>query len=133
MCVLCVVRRLNARVGDEVVEDVVGRHRVPRRYEKWRKNDRTMCREKKKYIWMKQDNGMIVNRAMIDNVVVLRNIIGQLLDVSVLRGEGGGISNHFRVEGKLRIGMRWVKTRRVGKAMRVLKVSELNRKEKMEE
>ena len=35
---------------------------------------------------------------------------------------------------KLRMVMKWVKARRVGKAKRVLKVSELNKKkEKMEE
>ena len=35
--------------------------------------------------------------------------------------------------GKLRIGMRWVKTRRLGEAKRVLKVSELHKKEKIKE
>ena len=39
-------------------------------------------------------------------VVVSRYIIGRLLDVRVLRGEEGGMSDHFFVEGKLRVGMR---------------------------
>ena len=41
------------------------------------------------------------------------------------------MSNHFLVEGELRVGMKWVNTRRVGEAKRVLKVSELNKKEKI--
>ena len=68
-----------------------------------------------KYIWMRQDNGRAVDRAMMDCVVVLRNVIGRLLDVRVLKGEGG-MSDHFLVEGKLKVGMRWMKTRRVGEA-----------------
>ena len=40
------------------------------------------------------------------------------------------MSNHFLVEGKLRIGKRLVNTRRLGEAKRGLKVSELNKKEK---
>ena len=37
------------------------------------------------------------------------------------------------MEGKLSVGMKCVKTRRVGKAKRALKMSEFNKKEKMEE
>ena len=41
-----------------------------------------------------------------------------------LGGIRGGMSEHFIVEGKLRIGMKLVK--------KVLKVSQLNKKKKME-
>ena len=70
--------------------------------------------------WIRQDNGRVVHRAMMDYVVVLRNIIGLLLDVRVLRGEGGGMSNPFLVEGNLKID-RWMKNTKVGET--VLKVS----------
>ena len=40
--------------------------------------------------------------------------------------------DNFLLDGKLRVGMRWVKTRRVGEAKKILKVSELNKKEKIE-
>ena len=30
-----------------------------------------------KYTWMRQDNGRVVNRAMMNDVVVSRNVIGQ--------------------------------------------------------
>ena len=36
---------LTARFIDEIVEDVVGRHGVPGRKKKWRKNGSTICRE----------------------------------------------------------------------------------------
>ena len=37
------------------------------------------------------------------------------------------------MKGKLSAGRKWVKTRRVGEAMRVLKVSELNIKERIKD
>ena len=49
--------------------------------------------------------GRVVDRAMVDYVVVFRKVIGNLFDVRVLRGEGGGMSDHYLVEGKLRGGM----------------------------
>ena len=64
-----------------------------------------------KYTWMRNDNERVVDRAMMDYVVVLRKVIGRLLNVRALRGEEGGMSDHFLVEGKLRVSMRWVKTR----------------------
>ena len=36
-----------------------------------------------KYTWMRQDIGRVVDRAMMDYVIVLKNIIGRLLDVGV--------------------------------------------------
>ena len=51
----------------------------------------------------------------------------------VLRGDGGGMSDHILVEGKLRVDMKWVKTRRVGEIKKVVKVSELNTTEKYQE
>ena len=44
---------------------------------------------------MKQDNGRVVDGAMMYYVVVFSNVIGQLLDVRVLRGEGGDMSDHL--------------------------------------
>ena len=43
------------------------------------------------------------------------------------------MSDHFLVEEKLGIGRKWVKTRRLGEAMRAMKLSEINKKEKIEE
>ena len=51
-----------------------------------------------KYTWMRQDKGRVVDRAMMDYMVVSRNVIGRLLDVRVLR-EGKCMSDHFLAEG----------------------------------
>ena len=88
---------LNARIGDEVVEDIVSRNSEPGRNE----NDERMiglCIGKEvmvgnilfkkdihKYKWVKPDNGRVVGRTLMDYVVVSRKVILQLLDVRVLR------------------------------------------------
>ena len=65
-----------------------------------------------KYTWVRQESGRVVDRALMDYVVVSKNVIGTLLDVRVLRGEGGGLSDHHLVEGRLRVGMSRVRGRR---------------------
>ena len=55
-----------------------------------------------KYTWMRQDNGRVVGRAMMDYVVVSWNIMGWFLHVRILRGKGRGMSDHYHVEGVLR-------------------------------
>ena len=47
--------------------------------------DNTMFKKKDihKYTWMKQDGGRIVDRAMMDYVVISRDMVGRLLDVRV--------------------------------------------------
>jgi len=111
---------LNARVGNALVEGVVGVHGVPGRNENGEKMI-GLCVEREmvigntlfakkdiyKYTWVRQEGGRVVDRAMMDYVVVSRKVIGNLLDVRVLRGEGGGMSDHYLVEGKLRAGIRW--------------------------
>ena len=77
------------------------------------------------------DSGKVVDRALMDYVVVTRRIIGRVLDVNVYRGENGGISDHYLVEGKLRVDGRW--KRRRGGGREVLKVSVLNDKDKEHE
>ena len=39
--------------------------------------------------------GRVVDRALIDYVLLPKRILGRLLDVKVRRGEGGGMSAHF--------------------------------------
>ncbi|KAK7913713.1 hypothetical protein WMY93_013924 [Mugilogobius chulae] len=87
---------LNAGVGDEKMEGVVGVHGVPR------KNDSgerliEMCTERE------------------------MGACSKLLNVSVRRGESGGMSDHYLVEGMLRVGMPWVRSRKSGNAREVLR------------
>ena len=111
---------LNARVGNVAVEGVIGRYGVPGRNENGERMI-GLCVErelvigntfKKKeihtYTWERQDVGRIVDRALMDYVVVSKDMVGRLLDVRVLRGESGGLSDHY-LEGKLRVSMKWVR------------------------
>lgn len=56
----------------------------------------------------------MVDRALMDYVVVPRNVIQGSLVVMVMRGEGSGISDHFLVEGRLRVGSQRVVPRKAG-------------------
>ena len=48
------------------------------------------------------------------------------LDLKVWRGEGGGLSDHFLVEARLKLVGGWRSARRMEGVRNVLKVSELN-------
>ena len=80
---------LNARVGDEEIEGVVGRYGVPGRNEN---GDRLIgvCVEREmvvgntlfkkkdihKYTWVRQEGGRVVDKAMMDYVAVPRKVAG---------------------------------------------------------
>ena len=53
-------------------------------------------------------------------------MLGRLLDVKVWRGEGGGLSDHFFVEARLKLLGGWRSAGRMESVRNVLKVSELN-------
>lgn len=53
---------------------------------------------------MKQEYARVVDRALIDYMVVSRHVLQRLVDVMVLRREGGGISDYLLVEIKVRVG-----------------------------
>ena len=129
---------LNARVGDIPVPGVIGSYGVPGRNESG-ECLLEMCVERElvigntwfskkdihKYTWVRVANGRIIERALMDYVLVHKSVSERMLDVNVLRGESGGISDHYLVEGRLRVGGRWRKRRRV-EGKQVLKVSVLN-------
>ena len=132
---------LNARVGNEPIDGVVGKYGVPG---KNRSGELMveMCLErelmiantvfkkkvKHKYTWERVVDGRVVDRALMDYVVVSRRRIGSVLDVHVFRGESGGISDHFLVEGKLKMEDGWRKRKRT-EGREVLNVNCLNKKE----
>ena len=64
----------------------------------------------------------MVDKALMDYVLLPRRMLGRLLDVTVWRGEGGGISDHFLVVARLKLVGGW----RMEGVRNVLKVSELN-------
>ena len=59
-------------------------------------------------------------------LLILRRVVGRLLDVRVLRVEAGGMSDHLLVEGRMRVEQRCKGNKRLGGGRDVAKVSELN-------
>jgi len=137
---------LNARVGDEVIDGVVGKFGVPGRNESGEclidmclEQEMIVgntCFKKKnvnKWTWVRVDHGRVIDRAVMDYIIVPKRLIGRLLDVHVWRGEASGISDHFLVEGRLKVSKGWKVNGRVVCKKEVLKVSELSKKEKKDE
>ena len=77
--------------------------------------------------------GRVVDKALMDYVMLPRRMFGRLLDVKVWRGEwGGGLSDHFLVEARLKLLGGWRSTGRMEGVRNVFKVSELNHSGKYE-
>ena len=136
---------LNARVGDEVMEGICGKYGVVGRNESGEVL-LNMCSEHElavgntffkkrlinKYTWERVNNGKLVDRALMDYVVIERSLFKRLKDVHVFRGEAAGISDHFLVEAKLEVAKGW-RSKRGGCRREVVKVEELNKAEKEQE
>ena len=97
---------LNARVGNEVIEGIVGQHGVPGRNESGKR--------------------LVVYRALMDYGLLPERMLGRLLDVKVFRGGGGGMSHHFFVEARLKLVDGWTSGAKMEGVRNVLKVSEPN-------
>ena len=94
---------LNARVGNGEMEGVVGKHGVPGRNESG-ESLLDMCVEQElvvvnsffkkkminKYTWVRMANGRVVERALIDYVLIAKRMIGRVKDVHVFRGVAAG-------------------------------------------
>ena len=85
-----------------------------------------------KYTWMRVAGGRVVDRALMDYVLVCRRLIGRLKDVHVLRGVGKGISDHLLIETKIEVAKEW-RNNKGGSRREVVKVEELNKVEKERE
>ena len=68
----------------------------------------------------------MVDKALMDYVLLPRRMLGRLLDVKVWRGEGGGLSDHYLVEARLKLLGGWWSAGRMEGVRNVLKESELN-------
>ena len=130
---------LNATVGIEVIEGIVGQHGVPGRNESGERLLK-MCAEQElvvgnslfkknyvyKYTWLRMAKGSVIDRALMDYMLLPKRMIGRLLDVKVWRGEGRGMSDYFLVEAWLKLVGGWRSAGRKERVKNVLKVSELN-------
>ena len=115
---------LNARVGAEPVEDVIGKFGVPGRNESGEELV-GMCLERglvigntwfkkkdiNKYTWVRVERGIVTDRAIMDYILVGRDMRHKLLDVHVFRGAAGGMSDHYLVQGLIKMD-RWCGRRR---------------------
>ena len=110
---------LNARVGGEL-EDVVGKYGVSGENESGERL-LDMCVEQdlaignsifkkkgiNKYTWIRVANGRVIERALMDYVLITKRMVGRLKDVHVFRGVAAGMSDHFLVEAKVVVAKEW--------------------------
>ena len=136
---------LNARVGDGELEGVVGKYGVSGENESGERL-LDMCVEQElaignsffkkkginKYTWIRVANGRVIERALMDYVLITKRIVGRLKDVHVFRGVAAGMSDHFLVEAKVVVAKEWG-NRVVGCRREVVKVEELKKTEKKRE
>ena len=93
---------LNARVGNEVIKGIVGRHGVPERNESGERlleicaehefvvgNSRFKKNDVYQYTWLRMAEGRVVDKALMNYMLLPRRMLGRLLGVKVWRGEGG--------------------------------------------
>ena len=118
-CVV-VLGDLNARVGDGELEGAVGKYGASGENES---GDRLldMCVEQElaignsffkkkginKYTWIRVANGRVIERALMDYVLITKRMVGRLKDVHVFRGVAAGMSDHFLVEAKVVVAKEW--------------------------
>ena len=139
-CYVVVLGDLNARVGDEMVGNVLGRFGVPgvnmsglRMLEMCLEYDLAVGNSLfkknviKKYTWVRMVGGQVVERALMDYVLINGGMRGRLLDVDVLRGEAGGLSDHYLVEAKLKVKGRWQRYSRKVEVREEVKTNELRK------
>ena len=136
---------LNARVGDGELKGVVGKYGVSGENESGERL-LDMCVEQElavrnsffkkkginKYIWIRVANGRVIERALMDYVLITKRMVGRLKDVHVFRGVAAGMSDHFLVEAKVVVAKE-LGNRVVGCRREVVKVEELKKTEKKRE
>ena len=60
------------------------------------------------YTWVKVVGGRMVERALMDYMLITKRIIGRVKDIHVFRSEAPGImSDNFLVESKMIVGKEW--------------------------
>ena len=79
------------------------------------------------YTWLRMAEGRVVDKALMDYVLLPRRTFGRLLAVKVWRGEGGGgCLAIFSVEARLKLVGGWRSAGRMEGVRNVLNLSELN-------
>ena len=89
-----------------------------------------------KYTWHRRTRGEVVCEALMDYVVVRKSMRHRLLDVNVLRGAAGDMTDHYLVEGKMKVVPAWVRKKDEGSgrvSREIVKINELEKEEKVRE
>ena len=60
-----------------------------------------------KYTWIRVANGRVIERALMDYVLITMRMVGRLKEVHVFRGVAAGMSDHFLVEAKVVVAKEW--------------------------
>ena len=111
---------LNARVGAGEVEGVVGKYGVPGENGSGERL-LDMCVEQElvignsffkkkginKYTWIRVANGRVIERALLDYVLITKTMVGRLKYAHAFRGVAAGMSDHFLVEAKMVVAKEW--------------------------
>merc|ERR1712055_719203 len=136
---------LNARVGDREVEGVIGKFGVPGENESGERL-LEMCMERElvvgnsmfkkkrinKYTWIRVADGRVVDKALMDYVLIERRVFSRLKDVHVYRGVAAGMSDHYLVEARVIVAKD--RCSRAARCRReVVRVEELSKPEKKQE
>ena len=85
-----------------------------------------------KYTLIRVANGRVIERALMDYVLITKRMIGRLKDVHVFRGVAAGMSDHFLVEAEVVVAKEWG-NRVVRCRKEVVKVEELKKPENKKE
>ena len=89
-----------------------------------------------KYTWIREANGRVIEKALMDYVLITERMFGRLKDVHVFSGVAAGMSDHFLSEAKVVVAKEWrnrvVGCRRevVGCRREVVKAEELKKKQR---
>src|SRR5678815_2308701 len=134
---ICLLGDLNAGVGREEMGRIIGPFGLGERNDNGESLlelcvDRRMIigntwfkkSENHKYTWKSEITG---GRAILDYVCINRKDRGRLLDVNVFRGAGRGLSDHYLVVARLRVGGEvTVREREKKRRIEVIKVEKLD-------
>ena len=80
----------------------------------------------KYYTWIRVANGRVIERALMDYVLITKRMVGRLKDVHVFRGVAAGMSDHFLVEARVVVAKEQ-ENRVVGCKREVVTVEELKK------
>ena len=83
-------------------------------------------KEINKYAWIRVANGRVIERALMDYVLITKRMVDRLKDVHVFRGVAAGMSDHFLVKAEVVVAKEWG-NRVVGCRREVVKVEELKK------